>query len=188
MPCTPKKTVQQIISSDNDYLIAIKANQGNLFKLLQAHFEQADSVSVDTQVERTRQRHTQRIVTVFMPPVEVDPAWVGVQRVVKVERSGTRSGKPFNETMFYLSSLKADAREFAQRIRHHWHIENRLHWVKDVVLAEDNAPLCQGHALTNFAIVRTIAVNLFRANGFASVTKGIRQLAHDIHQLFSFFQ
>ncbi|MEP0925357.1 hypothetical protein [Leptolyngbya sp. ST-U4] len=67
-------------------------------------------------------------------------------------------------------------------------MENNLHWVKDVVLSEDKALLCAGHALTNFAIVRTIAVNLFRLNGFASVTKVIRAVAHNIHQLFSFFQ
>jgi predicted transposase YbfD/YdcC len=66
--------------------------------------------------------------------------------------------------------------------------ENRLHWSKDVVLLEDTAPLCDGHALTNFALARTIAVNLFRQNGFASITKGIRHLAHDVHRLFSFFQ
>lgn len=67
-------------------------------------------------------------------------------------------------------------------------MENKLHWVKDLVLGEDKAPLWAGHALTNFAIIRTIAVNLFRLNGFASITKGIRAIAHDIHRLFSFFQ
>jgi hypothetical protein len=66
-----------------------------------------------------------------------------------------------------------------------WQVENNLHWVKDVVWGEDKAPLCAGHALTNFAIVRTIAVNWFRLNGFASVIKGIRAMAHDLHQLFS---
>lgn len=180
--------MQQIISSGNDYIIAVKANQGNLFKLLKAEFQQALPLSVDCQIEQTRDRQTQRTVAVLEPPAGVDPAWVGVQRVIKVERSGTRAQKPVSETVFYLSSLTLDAAAFAHRIREHWHVENRLHWVKDVVLQEDTAPLCAGHAPTNFAIVRTIAVNLFRAHGFASITKGIRQLAHDIPHLFSFFQ
>jgi predicted transposase YbfD/YdcC len=170
------------------YLIALKANQGKLFEAVQLHFEQSAPSSVATEVERSRERHVERTVGVLAPPAQIDSAWVGVQRVVKVERRGTRSGKPFEETMFYLSSLQLDALEFAQRIRDHWQVENNLHWVKDVVLGEDKAPLCAGHALTNFAIVRTIAVNLFRVNGFASVTKGIRAVAHDIHQLFSFLQ
>jgi predicted transposase YbfD/YdcC len=87
-----------------------------------------------------------------------------------------------------LSLNRLNAAGFAQRIRQHWHIENRLHWVKDVVLKEDQAPLCDGHALTNFAIVRTIALNLFRQHGFDSITQGLRRMAHDIPGLFSFFQ
>ncbi|NJR39895.1 MAG: transposase [Leptolyngbyaceae cyanobacterium CSU_1_4] len=43
--------------------------------------------------------------------------------------------------MFYLSSLRLDAAGFAQPIRGHWQIENRLHWVKDGVLKEDESPL-----------------------------------------------
>lgn len=184
----PKKTVQLIIESGNDYLIALKANQGKLFEAVQLHFEQSQPSSITTQVEQCHGRHRERTVSVIAPPIQIDPAWVAVQRVVKVERRGTRSGKPFEETMFYLSSLQGDAEEFAQRIRDHWQIENNLHWVKDVVLGEDKAPLCAGYALTNFAIIRTFVVNLFRLNGFASITKGIRAVAHDIRRLFSFLQ
>ncbi|MBW4421122.1 MAG: hypothetical protein KME13_18105 [Myxacorys californica WJT36-NPBG1] len=53
---------------------------------------------------------------------------------------------------------------------------------------EDITPLCAGYAPENFAILRTIAVNLFRQHGFTSVTQGLRQLAHDVRRLFSFFQ
>lgn len=165
-----QKNVQQIIEQGNDYLITVKANQGKLFEALQVHFEQAPPLSQTTQAEQTHGRQIQRTITVLSDPPTLDPAWVGVQRVVKVERSGTRSGKSFAETMFYFSSLTCDAPAFATRIRDHWQIENNLHWVKDVVFGEDNAPLCSGHALTNFAVIRTIAVNLFRANGFAVVS------------------
>jgi len=169
-------------------LIAVKANQPKLLEYLTEQFEQTVPQSVDTQVEQTRDRHTQRTVSVLDTVCGIDPAWVGVQRIVRVERSGTRSGKPYAETMFYMSSLPLDAQGFGQRIRQHWHIENRLHWPKDVVLQEDTAPVCDGYALVNVAIVRTIAVNLLRQAGFASITKGIRHVAHDIHRLFSFFQ
>jgi predicted transposase YbfD/YdcC len=180
--------VAQIIDSGNDYLITLKANQGKLFKLLQAHFEQSTPLSLDCQVETTRGRTTERRVRVLAPPDGIDPAWAGIKRVVCIERWGIRGQKPASETMFYISSLTLNAGEFAERIRSHWHVENRLHWVKDVVMGEDNTAVCDGYALSNFAIVRSIVVNLFRANGFDSITKGIRHLAHDIHKLFSFFQ
>lgn len=143
---------------------------------------------MDTQTEQTRDRQTQRTVSVLNRVDGIESDWHGVQRLVRVERLGTRAGKPYHETMFYLSSCALDAAGFAQRIRQHWHIENRLHWPKDVVLAEDTAPVCAGYALVNFAIVRTIAVNLFRRAGFDSITKAIRLCAHDIRRLFSFFQ
>ena len=118
----------------------------------------------------------------------IDPEWVGVQRLIRVQREGIRANKPFEETVFYISSLCLDAAGFAAQIQQHWHIENRLHWPKDVVLKEDEAPLCDGYALANFAILRTMALNLFRQAGFPSITKGLRHLSHDVHRLFSFFQ
>jgi hypothetical protein len=80
-----------------------------------------------------------------------------------------------------------------QQVLHNWfvltlQIENRLHWIKDVVLHEDGSPWCDGHAPVNFAIVRTIALNRFRFNGFDSITLGLRHLAHDVLRLFSFLQ
>lgn len=145
-------------------------------------------MSIDCQKEKTRDRYCQRTVRVLKTTEDIDPKWIGVQSLIRVERSGTRGGEPFEETVFYISSLTLDATGFAQQIRQHWHIENRLHWPKDVILKEDEAPLCDGYAPANFAILRTIALNLFRHHGFSSITKGLRHLAHDVHRLFFFFQ
>jgi len=188
MHCTPKKTVEQIINSGNDYVIAVKKNQPKLYEWIHNQFEQQAPDSVVDQFEHTRNRTTQRTVSVLDRVVGLDAAWVGVQRLIRVERTGIRGRDFVHETMFYISSRATDADEFAHRIRDHWHIENRLHYPKDVVFAEDSAPLCDGYAPANFAIIRTIALNLFRLHGFASITKGIRHLAHDIARLFSFFQ
>lgn len=169
-------------------MITVKGNQPKLFDQLKTQFEQVTPQSVEQQSERTRDRQTQRTVSVLDCVSGIDPQWVGVKRIIRVERVGTRANRPYSETMFYISSLSLDAVGFAQQIRNHWHIENRLHWVKDVVLKEDSSPLCDGNALVNFAIVRTIALNLFRSHGFDSVTQGMRQMAHDIPGLFSFLQ
>lgn len=180
--------MQQIHQSGNDYLIAVKRNQPKLLAQLQRQFEQAPPLSVDTQIDSSHGRVCQRTVSVMTPPADLDPQWLGIERVIRVERSGTRAIGPFQEVVFYISALTLDAAGFAQGIRQHWHVENRLHWVKDVVLREDTTPVCAGQALVNFAILRTIALNLFRQHGFDSITKGIRQLAHDVRRLFSFFQ
>lgn len=169
-------------------MIAVKGNQPNLLESLKTQFEQNEPMSIDCQKEKTRDRYTQRTVSVLEVTDDLDPKWMGVQRFIRIERSGTRGDEPFEETIFYISSLALDAAGFAQQIRQHWHIENRLHWPKDVIFKEDEAPLCDGYAPANFAILRTIALNLFRHNGFSSITKGLRHLAHDVHRLFFFCQ
>ena len=188
MPCTPKKTVEQILASGNDFVIAVKGNQPKLYRMLQAEFDHNTPQSIDDQIEHTRNRITRRTVSVLESCAGFDAAWQGIQRLIRVERTGIRGTEPTHETMFYISSVATNALGFSQLIRHHWQIENRLHWVKAVVLHEDAAPLCAGYAPENFAILRTIAINLFRQHGFASMTQAFRQLAHDVRRLFSFFQ
>lgn len=174
------------MTGGNDYIITVKGNQPKLHQAIAQTFEQHSPTSCHVEHDHSHGRDITRTISVLPPPAELDPAWIGVRSVVKVERIGRRGHKPFSETMFYITSLDDQAQALAERIRAHWHIENRLHWTKDVVLKEDATPVCDGHAIINFAILRTIAINLFRANGFASITQGIRMLAHDIRQLFSF--
>ena len=47
-------------------------------------------------------------------------------------------------------------------MRGHWAIENRLHWVLDVVFDEDQSRLRTGHGAKNMAVVRHFAINLVR--------------------------
>jgi hypothetical protein len=65
MLCTPKKTVEQIIVSGNDYLIAVKPNQLKLFNEIAHQFEQAPVLSIQSEDEKTRDRQTRRTVMVI---------------------------------------------------------------------------------------------------------------------------
>lgn len=166
-------------------MIAVKARPPKLLAPLERSFDGAP-LSINLQVEYSRNRDTERTLSVSSLAHLIDAAWVGLERVIRVERHGIRAGKPYAQTVFYLRSLCEDALRFAQHIRAHWHIENRLHWCKDVVLKEDTTPLCAGQALIHMASRRTFALNLLCQQGFASLTTAIRQVAHDVHRLFSF--
>ena len=76
----------------------------------------------------------------------------------EVERAGTTS----IARRYYLASTERDATSFAHAVRAHWEIENRLHWVLDVVFPDDLARLRTGHGPENMATVRHMAVNLVR--------------------------
>ncbi len=135
-------------------------------------------------LRKSEARSTCRIVKVFTELQNIDPDWVGVKSLIQIERIGIRSGKKYLQTNYYISSLVSKAISFADGIRQHWGIENRLHWVKDVIFGEDAAPFRNSNAATNWSIIRNIAINLARKGGYDSLTKAERFLAHDIDKLF----
>jgi predicted transposase YbfD/YdcC len=75
----------------------------------------------------------------------ISSQWLGLKSIVRVERFGTRAGKAYEETVYYISSVTLEASDFAKGIRGHWGVENRLHWVKDVVFDEDQAQMVDGY-------------------------------------------
>ncbi len=79
-----------------------------------------------------------------------------------VESRVERNGVLARERRYYLSSTKLDARGFAAAVRAHWGVENRLHWVLDVVFHDDLARLRSGYGPQNMAVVKDMAMNLVR--------------------------
>lgn len=55
--------------------------------------------------------------------------------------------------------LTRSAKDFADLIRQHWDVENRLHWSLDVIFNEDRSRICKDHAPANMASLRRLALN-----------------------------
>lgn len=91
-----------------------------------------------------------------------EPRFPGLKAIAMVEAEIERAGTIGRERRYYLSSLPLDARLFARAVRCHWHVENRLHWVLDVVFHDDLSRLRSGHGPRNMATVRHMAINLLR--------------------------
>ena len=85
-----KKTTQLIVERGNDYVIAVKGNQPKLFQLLQTTTAEAQPAEQFTDVEKSRNRVTCRIVSVFDRISKVDSDWSGINRLVQVDRIGIR--------------------------------------------------------------------------------------------------
>lgn len=188
MRLTAKKTVKTIIEQGNDYVITVKANQKSLHQRLCTISQDGAPVSVYHQSEQGHQRQTQWVVEVFDCLAGIAQDWLGLRRLIRVQRQGTRDGKPYTQGSYYITSLATTAQQFAQGIRGHWGIENRLHWVKDVIFHEDDCSLKLAHAPQNWGLIRTWAVNLFRLQGETSITQAQRRVAHDLNALFLLIQ
>src|SRR4051794_349537 len=77
-----------------------------------------------------------------------------------VESETEPGGEVERGRRYYLGSTRLDAATFARAAHGHWGIENRLHWVLDVVFKDDVSRLRTGRGPENMAVVRHMAVSL----------------------------
>jgi predicted transposase YbfD/YdcC len=180
-----KKTVEAIVQSNNDYIIKVKKNQPKLQEAIRVHTEKEPAIQVNIEEDTSKGRKVQRLVEVFAPPANIDSSWKEVESVIRVNRSGERDGKSYSTLSYYFSSLPPTSRRIAKVIRGHWQVENRLHWVKDVIFDEDKSPQRAGNAPINLSIIKTWVLSVFRLNGFDSIKGAIDQLSHNIPAMWS---
>ncbi len=181
-----------IIDGDNDYIITVKGNQPRLIKTLTALATSSVAIDRHLHSERLHGRSTTREVKVYPISAELLPDWVGAKNLIEVDRFGTRpQGKKsrlivdYHEKHFYLSSLTYSAAEFADAIRGHWSIENKLHWVKDVTLNEDNCIHTGNYLPANWAMVRQFLVSLSRQFNCRTLPDALRLMANQLQPIFA---
>lgn len=179
-----KKTIQQIIDSSNDYVIAVKGNQPRLLQAIKWVCQSELAINSFINSDNSHGRRVKRTVKVYQATDEMRSQFKGLQRFLSVEREVEREGKRQTTFSYHISSLEVSARRFSHGIvEHRGGIENRLHWVKDVVFKEDDSSITKGSGPQNFSILRNIAINIFSNQGFKSMTNAIRKVADSIPSL-----
>jgi predicted transposase YbfD/YdcC len=184
---TQVEIAQLILDKGGDYLLALKENRPATYADVELFFAAPPPGACDT-VETTDGDHGR--IEVRRVAVCHEVAWLlsdrrypdevafpGLAMIGLVESEVERNGKTTRERRLYLGSARLDAKSFAQAVRTHWHIENRLHWVLDVVFHDDLARLRTGHGPQNMAVVKHIALNLLRDAKPTTSLKNRRKLA-----------
>ena len=178
-------TVRQIRESGNHYLITVKKNHLKLYNQIQEVAKTSKPDSIETRKEISHGRKITRRVSVLKNPLGAESPWGDIQSLIQVERWGYRGKKLYRETVYYISSLEQEAEFFLAKIQEHWLIENQVHWVKDIILKEDQMRIQEIGAASNFALINTVVLNLFRSLGFFSITEGRRWLNRDWEKLLA---
>ena len=75
-----------------------------------------------------------------------------------------RDGKECIEFRYYILSQFVSGKRFADAVRSHWSIENRLHWQLDVTFQEDQCRVRKGHADANLSLLRRSSLSLLKNN------------------------
>jgi len=152
------------MESGNDYVLQVKANQPKLLEAIKQIILTTNPADFDCVKEKNRGRIEQRSVYVYSElenPVFKD--WVGIKKVIHVVSQGIRGKKEYQENRYYIASLDTDnSKLYNERIRGHWGIENKLHWVKDAILSEDSSLVKDLNRSENMSIMRNIVINTYR--------------------------
>ena len=184
-----KKTTRVIKDSGNDYLIGVKGNQGSLYKTMKQILNTKDLVSSSyIEIQSNRGRMELRHVEVSDCIIGISKKWTGLEQLIKVHRIVRVKGKKMEETNYYISSRKSSAFLYAEGVRLHWHIENSLHYIKDVIFTEDDSRIRTGDAPQNISTIKNIALNIIRKNEYKSIKQAMRLLANDIKGLMELLQ
>jgi predicted transposase YbfD/YdcC len=162
---------RQIVQAGADYCLAVKENQPTLYKGIVDFFRK----HVDDDFAGIRMRyhvtdeegHGRKEARCYMIcPVPEDlpdrARWRGLKAIGVAASDTQRDGKKVGENRYYILSKFISARRFADAVRGHWSIENRLHWQLDVTFQEDQCRIRQGHPDVNFSILRRAALSLLK--------------------------
>ena len=167
----PKKTFEGAEKAGVHLIVQIKENQPALYEGAAHCCRKAKPLSgCQTVDEDKRNRHETRVVGVFDATDAVaGTAWeshvaaiIQVDRTVHKRIAATGLWTTSYETSFYLSNRPIKAGKAARKIREHWGVENKLHYVRDVTMAEDASRIRKNPGI--FARMRSFAYNILRSN------------------------
>lgn len=105
--------------------------------------------------------------------------WQGIEQVFRLERTATilKTGEVRHQIVYGLSSLslrEAPPKRMLALIRAHWHIENRLHWRRDVTLGEDACQTRTGPVPSLLAQLNSTVLSLMDRAGVHNVPRQMR--------------
>jgi predicted transposase YbfD/YdcC len=162
--------VAQIVAQGGDNVLGLKGNQSALQESVEDFFQVAmaggfAAVAHDAyeEIDKDHGRLEMRRywVTEDLRTLPDHPGWAGLRSIGMVERRCIIGTTETVEQRYFINSIPAHAERFANAVRGHWGVENRLHWRLDVVFDEDASRIRKGHAPAIMTTIRHLAMNLF---------------------------
>ena len=160
---------EKIIERKADYILSLKDNHPKFHQAVRKMFEEEQARAAagfkpryrvftthDTKHGRQEERtYYQMAVPKNLPGAD---RWKNLRTLGMVIRRRVIQGEEQHEVQFYLSSLPVKVQRLAQAIRGHWSIENQLHWMLDVVFAQDSSRIRKGNGPEISSMLRQLAL------------------------------
>jgi predicted transposase YbfD/YdcC len=174
-----KEIAAKIRDAGGDYILAVKDNQPTLhadihdsfIKAFETDFQGLDYDQFET-YDRGHGRRETRSYTIIKNPETLtqkqlwkDLTVIGVCTSVRlvgnpdVDPDKVRES---TEVRYFIGSRNASAKTYGKALRHHWGIENNLHWQLDVSFSEDANRVAKRNGAENLASIRRLTLALLK--------------------------
>ena len=199
---TQRTFAKDILAASADYVLPVKANQKQLFQDIRDLFRplsETDPPEIEarrfenlhTQADAHLDRHTQRETAHGFTTTRTlrcstlltsESDWPGLAQVYEyhIKRHHIHTGEITHQTQYGITSLppeKASAKDLLKLRRDHWTIENKLHWIRDVIFGEDASHARTGNIPHVMAALRNAAISVLRFAGHTKISQTLRELA-----------
>ena len=181
---TQKEFCQEVSASGGHYLLFVKGNQPTLLEDLRLFFHEPplDCVDwrTDSMADKGHGRQSSRLIQVSTELNDfLAREWHEVGQVFCLRRRVHYPLKCTQEYVYGLTSLTpkhAGTFRLLELIREQWAIENRLHYRRDVTLAEDACQVRKGNAPHALAVLNSFLLALFDSCGVTNAKQYMRRL------------
>jgi predicted transposase YbfD/YdcC len=179
---TQKDHCLKIQRSGGAYSLMVKKNHPVMWEDLRLFFEDKEAErgawKTVKEVEKGHGRICTREMTVTTDLVPLfSKEWPAIAQVFRIVRTTQKKGKTTCEVFYGITSLtpqQASPKKLLKIQRHHWKIENRLHWRRDVTLGEDQSQVRTRQAPSLLAALNCAVLalmDLFHVSNVAAQTR-----------------
>jgi predicted transposase YbfD/YdcC len=161
-----REVARQIVERGGGYVLALKGNHRALHADVSQLFDDprypaaGKHSTADSDHGRIETRTS--LVSTEVEALQKRHRWPGLAAIGKVIRTRDTAAKATTETAYYLLSVALSSARLGEVARAHWGVENRLHWVLNTIMNEDQARSRNDNSAYNLAIMRHMALNLMQ--------------------------
>ena len=161
-----KETCKKIVSSSGNFVFGLKENHKTLYDDVVLFINDGINSSDIETFTTTEKGHGRIEKRVCKKVTDIGwlygrEEWAGIKSVFSVRRIITAKHKVTDETCYYITSADVPAEELLKIVREHWKIES-MHWMLDVVFAEDECAIISENGHKTLNILRKLALMMHK--------------------------
>ncbi len=193
---TQRATAEAIITDHHAaYVLTIKANQPHLLAAVAArfappntHFQAVGRYA--TNADRGHGRIERRdIRTADAHDIDF-PHAAQIFQIIRRSKALTASAWDRKEVVFGITArttTQTGPADLARYVRHHWSVETKSHYVRDVTFREDTSQTRTAHAPANLATLRNLVIGVLRYAGHTNIAHARQLHANSYHRVQTLF-